>query len=123
MSYAADKNQADALRRIRDHGCLAWCEGKGRAGGAVSRLFDRMAKDGYCTRAPHEITKKGRAWLDEYDRNFPPKCLHCRKPRSLHTATQAFCPIGSKHRTLGYTQFGSTTFYHPQVASHKGQAA
>lgn len=111
MSYASDRNQADALRRIRDRGAMAWCDGKGRAGGAVSRLFDRMATDGYCTRPPYEITKKGREWLLEYDRNFPPKCLHCRRIEREHSASQNFCPIGSRHRTFGFTQFGSTTFF------------
>lgn len=119
MSYAADKTQADALRRIRDRGPLAWRDGKGRAGGAVSRLFDRMSAAGYCTAPPHKITKKGREWLDEYDRNFPPKCLHCNKPRTAHTSVLAECPVGSKHRTLGYTQYGPTIFYHPQNTETK----
>ena len=110
MSYASDRTQAEALRRIRDRGPEAWCYGKGRAGGAVSRLFDRMAVDGYCTRAPHRITKRGRDWLNEYDRNFPLKCLHCRKPRSAHS-TNGECPIGAKHRMLGYTHFSATTFF------------
>jgi hypothetical protein len=57
------KTQIDALRRIRDHGPYAWCKGRGRAGGAVSRMFDRLADKEFCTRAPHEITAKGLAAL------------------------------------------------------------
>lgn len=58
--------QRAALIRIRDNGPFAWCHG-GRAGGATSRMFDRMARIGLCTRAPHEITEVGRAAL------LPPK--------------------------------------------------
>jgi len=57
------KTQLDALRRIRDGGALAWCAGKRRGGGSVARMFDRLAAEGYCTPAPHEITDKGRAAL------------------------------------------------------------
>lgn len=53
------RKQAEGLRRIRDLGPMAWCNG-GRAGGAISRMFDRMAADGLCTKAPHHITDKGR---------------------------------------------------------------
>ena len=65
---ALTRTQADALRRIKDKGPLAWCFGVGRAGGAVSRMFDRMAADCLCTRAPHDITKFGREVLIEKDR-------------------------------------------------------
>lgn len=57
------KTQADGLKRIRDRGALAWCNG-GRAGGAISRMFDRMADAGLCTRAPHTITSFGIEVLD-----------------------------------------------------------
>lgn len=61
------RTQADGLARIRDRGPLAWCEHRGRAGGAISRMFDRMARDRLCTRAPHEITDFGRAVLARYE--------------------------------------------------------
>jgi hypothetical protein len=112
---SAESNQADALRRIRDRGPMAWCEGKGRAGGAVSRLFDRMTSEGLCTRPPHQITAKGHEWLDWFDRMHPPKCLHCRKVEADHSASSRSCPIGRRHRTLGYTQFGQTKFFHHSV--------
>lgn len=71
MTRGAERNQADALRRIRDRGALAWCEGRGRAGGAVSRLFERMAAAKLCTRAPHNITPAGRDWLNKYEAEHP----------------------------------------------------
>lgn len=57
------RTQIDGLRRVRDHGALAWCKGFGRGGGSVSRMFDRMASAGLVTRAPHEITAFGRRVL------------------------------------------------------------
>lgn len=59
--------QAEGLRRIRDRGPMAWCDGiKSRAGGATGRMFDRMAAEGLCTRAPHRITSKGRETLGRF---------------------------------------------------------
>ena len=77
---AMNRTQADALRRIRDHGPLAWCAGKARAGGAVSRLFDRMAADGLCTKAPHKITAKGRKSVKAFEKTE--KCDICGELRS-----------------------------------------
>ena len=34
-----------------------------------------------------------------------PKCAICGKPKSSHNYYDRGCPIGVKHRTLGYTQF------------------
>lgn len=107
----SEKNKAEALRRIRDGGAAAWADGKSRAGGAVSRLFDRMVSEGLCTKPPHTITERGTKWLASYAALHPPKCLHCGKPRSQHRAGARNCPVGTRHRTLGYTQFGNTTFY------------
>lgn len=53
------KAQIEALVRVRDRGSLAWCAGLGRAGGAVSRMFERMAEQGLVTRVPYEVTKLG----------------------------------------------------------------
>lgn len=108
---STERTQAEALRRIRDRGSLAWCEGKGRAGGAVSRVFRRLVNDGLCTKPPYEITDAGRAWLNAFDALNPAKCLHCRKPQADHTSGQQFCPIGRKHRTRGYTQRASTQWF------------
>lgn len=59
--------QVEGLKRIRDRGPGAWCGGMGRAGGAVSRMFDRMAREGLCTYAPHKITPFGRRVLIAFD--------------------------------------------------------
>jgi len=52
--------EIDGLVRVRDRGSLAWCEGHRRAGGAISRMFERMVTKGLVTDAPHEITEHGR---------------------------------------------------------------
>ncbi len=62
------REQIEGLRRVRDGGPYAWCKGRGRAGGAVSRMFERMADMGLVTRAPHEITEKGRVALASTER-------------------------------------------------------
>lgn len=62
------RTQADALRRVRDRGSLAWCMGKGRAGGAVARMFHRLREDGLVSGPPYVVTLYGRrvlAILDE----------------------------------------------------------
>ncbi len=56
------RQQAEALVRIRDKGPAAWCNGR-RAGGAVARMFGRMASLGLCTRAPYRITAPGPSGL------------------------------------------------------------
>lgn len=62
------RKQADGLRRVRDRGPYAWCEGRGRAGGAISRMFARMVPLGLVNSPPHEITVFGIKVLDAYDR-------------------------------------------------------
>jgi hypothetical protein len=57
--------QARGLRRIRDMGSMAWCDGF-RAGGATARMFQNMAKRGLCTRAPFQITDLGREAVGRY---------------------------------------------------------
>lgn len=59
--------QVEGLRRIRDRGSSAWAQGKDRAGGAVSRMFQRLVDAGQCTGPPYEITKAGRMSILEYD--------------------------------------------------------
>lgn len=53
------RTQLGALRRIRDRGSDAWCDGR-RAGGATSRMFDRLEALGLVTSAPYQLTKSGR---------------------------------------------------------------
>jgi hypothetical protein len=43
-----------------------------------------------------------------------PKCAICGKPKSSHNYYDRGCPIGVKHRTLGYTQFSSKTKFTPK---------
>lgn len=57
------RTQADALRRVRDRGPNAWCLGKGRAGGAVARMFDRLRHDGLVSGPPYIVTLYGRRVL------------------------------------------------------------
>ena len=59
--------QEEALVRVRDRGPYAWCAGVGRAGGAVARLFERLADQGLVSRAPHKITKAGRALVQHIE--------------------------------------------------------
>ena len=37
------------------------------------------------------------------------KCKHCGKAEDVH-ASKGNCPIGHKHRSLGYCQFADTVF-------------
>ncbi len=45
------------------------------------------------------------------------KCSHCGKWRSDHNAMTKACPIGSKHRTVGYTQYHTTQVFSPNPKS------
>ena len=65
------RTEADALTRIRDHGSSWWCYGHSRSGGAVARMFRRMADLGLCTKAPYIITDKGLAVLRERAKERP----------------------------------------------------
>lgn len=61
------RTMADALQRVHEHGPEAWCHGtRSRAGGAVSRMFDRMATAGLVSKAPHIPTPYGLRLLSEY---------------------------------------------------------
>jgi hypothetical protein len=57
--------QARGLRRIRDLGSMAWCDGY-RAGGAIARMFERMVRRGLCTPVPYQITDLGREAVGRY---------------------------------------------------------
>lgn len=56
--------QRDALIRVRDRGPEAWAYGvKSRAGGATSRMFDRLVELGLVSKPPYEVTEAGHAAL------------------------------------------------------------
>jgi hypothetical protein len=57
--------QARALRRIRDLGSMAWCDGS-RAGGAIARMFNKLVDRGLCTSPPYLITDLGREAVGRY---------------------------------------------------------
>mgnify|MGYP001568286952 CR=1 FL=1 len=39
-----------------------------------------------------------------------PKCKNCGKDDNQHKAVTRECPLGTKHRTLGYSSYGRTVF-------------
>lgn len=41
----------------------------------------------------------------------PPKCAVCGKPRSNHRAHTFQCPLGRKHRVMGYTDYHATNVF------------
>lgn len=59
------RTQLDALKRIRDFGSTAWDRGTSRCGGAVARMFERLARAGLVSRPPFRITPAGRRALRE----------------------------------------------------------
>lgn len=73
---------AQGLVRIRDRGPEAWCESmRGRPGGAVSHMFDRMVAMGLCTPPPHTITDLGRRAVQPYEQR-----MRARERRFLRAA-------------------------------------
>lgn len=44
-------------------------------------------------------------------RDLTEVCQRCQKPRGAHKADRLSCPVGKKHRTLGYLDFSSTSFF------------
>lgn len=64
---ALTRTQADAMKRVRERGSLAWAEGKGRAGGAVSRMFDHLKRCGLVIGPPYEVSAFGLRVLEAYD--------------------------------------------------------
>jgi len=40
-----------------------------------------------------------------------PKCEHCGKIKDYHLAKTFHCPVGGYSRTMGYTQYSSTTTF------------
>lgn len=42
-------------------------------------------------------------------------CRRCKKLRGDHTAGDQMCPIGQKHRVLGYCQFHSKDRFQPML--------
>lgn len=69
---------ACAIRRVREIGPEAWCDGRGRAGGAVSRMFDRLVAAGLLKGPPYEATPFGIKALEQYDNRIA-WCCFCKK--------------------------------------------
>lgn len=44
-----------------------------------------------------------------------PKCKNCGKPRYNHRASDKACPVGRKHRSLGYTSYNHSSVYEPKI--------
>ena len=42
--------------------------------------------------------------------NTTPKCFVCGRPRGDHKARTLNCPVGTKHRTMGYSFYGITVY-------------
>lgn len=42
------------------------------------------------------------------------RCIHCNKERIDHKGNTFNCPIGSKHRTVGYAQFHKERTFSPK---------
>ena len=45
------------------------------------------------------------------------KCAHCKKRRGEHQARTLACPVGTKHRTVGWTSYSVTKVYEPRDKS------
>lgn len=43
------------------------------------------------------------------------RCIHCKKWKEYHRATDGGCPLGRKHRVLGYMQYSEVTVYEPNM--------
>lgn len=69
---------ASAIRRVHELGPEAWCEGRGRAGGAVSRMFDRLVAAGLVKGPPYAATPFGIKVLESYDARTS-WCPFCKK--------------------------------------------
>ena len=61
----------------------------------------------------------------------PPKCALCKRERGDHQAKTLCCPLGQRHRTLGFTTFDPDQSYTekaprkpatPRKARGKGKA-
>lgn len=42
------------------------------------------------------------------------KCKNCGKPGYLHNTVTKACPIGKRHRTVGYTQYHAVNKFEPK---------
>jgi len=47
-----------------------------------------------------------------------PKCIHCKKQLLHHNKAKA-CPVGKRHRLIGFTQFSSTTKFEGKEPKHQ----
>ncbi len=49
----------------------------------------------------------------------PIKCVNCGRFKYDHLAKTYHCPVGSKHRTFGFTSFHKTDVYEPKPPKTK----
>lgn len=47
------------------------------------------------------------------------KCANCGKRKGVHRSKDLACPLGSRHKTIGYTQFYNNQFYKPRQSKKK----
>jgi len=59
------EERAHGLRRIRDRGPGAWCDGTRR--NVARKMFVAMAAEGLCTAEPYTITEAGEQALVAYE--------------------------------------------------------
>jgi hypothetical protein len=50
----------------------------------------------------------------DFTKRKPIKCKYCSKTKGDHRANTFQCPEGKKDRTVGYTQYSSTTVFEPK---------
>lgn len=43
------------------------------------------------------------------------KCRYCGKPPAEHRGKDSACPIGRKHRTLGYTGYSAVKYFERRI--------
>lgn len=64
------RTMMEALWRVHKRGPESWDAGRGRAGGAVSRMFDRMVAAGLVSKPPYIPTPRGLQALDEWESQY-----------------------------------------------------
>lgn len=51
-----------------------------------------------------------------------PKCIHCKKQRYHHNGRTLACPIGKRHRILGFTQYSKEHRFEAKEKSTGGSS-
>ncbi len=49
----------------------------------------------------------------DFGKRPPERCRHCRKDRGSHKAKTEACPSGTRHSSIGYTQYHANQFFEP----------